>query len=181
MGDQDESELPDEIFGALRLKRKVGGTGYMYVTGPKRFSKKNPYQARVKNKRTGKTQNLGMYPSPHAAAIAVATVLGGGDNEQMESPRKHRKRGVQCSAPTPAMPDAIAHIACMLYVCLCGLCAISSPSVISARGVDYLFWLIWAELCDTDSPSLHRMHRAPPLHLLAIPHSHPDGLPRLWY
>ena len=53
MGDQDESELPDEIFGALRLKRKVGGTGYMYVTGPKRFSKKNPYQARVKNKRTG--------------------------------------------------------------------------------------------------------------------------------
>ena len=76
MGDQDESELPDEIFGALRLKRKVGGTGYMYVTGPKRFSKKNPYQARVKNKRTGKTQNLGMYPSPHAAAIAVATVLG---------------------------------------------------------------------------------------------------------
>jgi hypothetical protein len=29
----------------------------------------------------------------------------------------------------------------MLYVCLCGWCAISSPSVISARGVDYLFWL----------------------------------------
>jgi hypothetical protein len=56
MGDQDESELPDEIFGALRLKRRVGGTSYMYVTGPKRFSKKNPYQARVKNKRTGKTQ-----------------------------------------------------------------------------------------------------------------------------
>jgi hypothetical protein len=62
MGDQeqDKSELPDEIFGALWLKRKVGGTGFMYVTGPKRFSKKNPYQARVKNKRTGKTQNLGM-------------------------------------------------------------------------------------------------------------------------
>ena len=35
MGDQDESEVPDEIFGALRLKRKVGGTGYMYVTGPR--------------------------------------------------------------------------------------------------------------------------------------------------
>jgi hypothetical protein len=135
MGDQDESELPDEIFGTLRLKRKVGGTGYMYVTGPKRFSKKNPYQARVKNKRTGKTQNVGMYPSPHAATIAVATVLhGGGDDEQMESPRKHRKRDVQCYAPiTPAMPDAIAHLACMPYVCLCGLCAIASPSVISTR------------------------------------------------
>jgi hypothetical protein len=37
------------------------------------------------------------------------------------------------------MPDC-TH-ACMPYVCLCGLCAISSSSVISARGVDYLFWL----------------------------------------
>ena len=32
-----------------------------------------------------------------------------------------------------AMPDAIAHLACMPYVCLCGLCAIASPSVISTR------------------------------------------------
>ena len=56
MGDQDESELPDEIFGALRLKRKVGGTGYMCMSPARSASartKKNPYQARVKNKRTG--------------------------------------------------------------------------------------------------------------------------------
>jgi hypothetical protein len=102
-----ESELPDEIFGALRLKRKVGGTGYMYVTGPKRFSKKNPYhvpgarqeQAKCERGRRRTWACAHQHQSPHAAAIAVATVLGGGDNEQMESPRKHRTRGVQCSAP----------------------------------------------------------------------------------
>jgi len=55
--EQDESELPDEIFGALRLKRKVGGTGYMYVTGLKLFSKKNPYQVRGRAGTTGQTRS----------------------------------------------------------------------------------------------------------------------------
>ena len=87
-------ELPDEPFGNLMLKRKEGGTGYMYVTGPKSGSKKKPYQARIKNSRTGTTQHLGMYRTAHEAAQAVAAALAGGDNDDMDSPRKHAKRGM---------------------------------------------------------------------------------------
>jgi hypothetical protein len=78
---------------------------------------------------------------------------------------------------THAMPDAIAHIACMLYVCLCGLCAsfVSLSYLGPWRGFPLL--ALWAELCDTDSPSLHRMHR-PPCTALA-PACYPT-LPSSW-
>ena len=91
MAEQDE--LSDEMFGHLKLRRKEGGTGYMFVSGPIPRSKKNPYQARIKNTRIGKTQNLGVFPTAHAAAVAVATALANGDNEDMDSPRKRRQRG----------------------------------------------------------------------------------------
>ena len=89
----EEDEISDEAFGQLRLKRKAGGTGYMFVTGPKPKCKKNPYQARIMNNRIGKTQSLGSFPTAHAAAVAVASALANGDNEDMESPKKRRQRG----------------------------------------------------------------------------------------
>ena len=61
-------------YGNLRLKRAKNETGYMYVTRPGK-SKNKPYQARIKNKRIGKTQHLGSFPSALKAAIAVATAL----------------------------------------------------------------------------------------------------------
>ena len=67
MAEQDE--ISDEAFGQLRLKRKAGGTGYMFVTGPKPKCKKNPYQARIMNNRIGKTQSLGSFPTAHASAV----------------------------------------------------------------------------------------------------------------
>ena len=87
-------ELPDEPYGNLLLKRKAGGTGYMFVTGPKPKSKKNPYQARIMNNRIGRTQSLGSFPTAHAAAVAVAIALANGENEDMDSPKKRRQRGV---------------------------------------------------------------------------------------
>ena len=75
----EEDEISDEAFGQLRLKRKAGGTGYMFVTGPKPKCKKNPYQARIMNNRIGKTQSLGSFPTAHAAAVAVASALANGD------------------------------------------------------------------------------------------------------
>jgi hypothetical protein len=91
-GADTEEELPDEIYGNLRLKRAKNETGYMYVTRPGK-SKKKPYQARIKNKRLGKTQHLGSFVSAHRAAIAVATALAQNENENMDSPRKHAQRG----------------------------------------------------------------------------------------
>ena len=88
-----QEELEDEAWGNLWLKRKVGGTGYVYVTGPHAKSKSNPYQARVKNKRTGKLQGLGCFPTAHRAAVEVAKVLANGDDEDMDSPEKKKQRG----------------------------------------------------------------------------------------
>jgi hypothetical protein len=88
-----QEELEDEAWGNLWLKRKVGGTGYVFVTGPHAKSKSNPYQARVKNKRTGKTQGLGCFPTAHRAAVEVAKVLANGDDEDMDSPKKKKQRG----------------------------------------------------------------------------------------
>ena len=95
----EEDEISDEAFGQLRLKRKAGGTGYMFVTGPKPKCKKNPYQARIMNNRIGKTQSLGSFPTAHAAAVAVASALANGDNEDMESPKKRRLRGNATHSP----------------------------------------------------------------------------------
>ena len=89
----DDGELEDERWGNLYLKRKAGGTGYVFVTGPHSKSKVRPYQARIKNKRTGKTQSLGSFKTAHAAAVEVAKVLANGDDEDMESPQKRQKRG----------------------------------------------------------------------------------------
>ena len=97
MAEQDE--ISDEAFGQLRLKRKAGGTGYMFVTGPKPKCKKNPYQARIMNNRIGKTQSLGSFPTAHAAAVAVASALANGDNEDMASPQKRRLRGDATHSP----------------------------------------------------------------------------------
>jgi len=88
-----QEELEDEAWGNLWLKRKVGGTGYVYVTGPHAKSKSNPYQARVKNKRTGKLQGLGCFPTAHRAAVEVAKVLANGDDEDLDSPEKKKQRG----------------------------------------------------------------------------------------
>ena len=87
-----EEELPDEIFGNLMLKRAKNETGYMYVTRPGK-SKNKPYQARIKNKRIGKTQHLGSFPSALKAAIAVATALAQKEDQDMDSPRKQAQRG----------------------------------------------------------------------------------------
>ena len=51
------------------------------------------YQARVKNKRTGKTQGLGCFPTAHRAAVEVAKVLANGDDEDMDSPKIKKQRG----------------------------------------------------------------------------------------
>ena len=40
----EAADLPDEIFGALRLRRSTGKSGYYGVYGPSK-SKKRPYQA----------------------------------------------------------------------------------------------------------------------------------------
>ena len=64
----------------------------MYVTRPGK-SKKKPYQARIKNKRTGKTQHLGSFASAHLAARAVASALATNEDKDMQSPRKQAQRG----------------------------------------------------------------------------------------
>jgi hypothetical protein len=97
-----EEELPDEIFGNLRLKRAKNETGYMYVTRPGK-SKKKPYQARIKNKRTGKTQHLGSFASAHLAARAVASALATNEDKDMQSPRKQAQRGAWHPHPLPHM------------------------------------------------------------------------------
>ena len=116
MAEAHDGQLDDEICGNLRLKRKVGGTGYMYVTGPKLKSKKNPYQARVKNNRTGQTQNLGLFPTALAAAVAVASALANGDADDMDSPQKRRKRGVFaalfCHLPHPLFHQLPCSVLC---------------------------------------------------------------------
>ena len=109
MSEEAAEELPDEPYGNLLLKRKAGGTGYMFVTGPNPKSKKNPYQARIMNNRIHKTQSLGSFPTAHAAAVAVASALANGENEDMDSPRKRRQRGVH---PNPNHTHCIC-IACM--------------------------------------------------------------------
>jgi hypothetical protein len=79
------------------LKRKKDGTGYLYVTKPG-LSKQKPYQARIKNKRTMKTQHLGNFATAQIAAVEVAKALQLRENEDMNSPRKHAKRGM-CHHP----------------------------------------------------------------------------------
>ena len=93
----DAEALPDEPFGNFMLKRKKDGTGYLYVTKPG-LSKQKPYQARIKNKRTMKTQHLGNFATAQIAAVEVAKALQLRENEDMNSPRKHAKRGM-CHHP----------------------------------------------------------------------------------
>ena len=107
MAEVTTEELADERWGNLYLKRKAGGTGYMYVTGPHLKSKRNPYQARVRNKRIGKTQDLGSFPTAQLAAVAVATALASGDTEEMDSPKKRRKRGKLPICPARAQLAAL--------------------------------------------------------------------------
>ena len=104
-----EEELPDEIFGLLRLKRKKGGTSYKFVTKPG-LSKNKPFQARVKNKRTNKTQHLGSFATAHAAAVEVARVLAQQDDEDMASPRKHAARGVVTPSHTCCSTSSQSHM-----------------------------------------------------------------------
>ena len=107
-----EEELPDEIFGNLMLKRAKNETGYMYVTRPGK-SKNKPYQARIKNKRIGKTQHLGSFVSAHKAAIAVATALAQNEDKDMNSPRKHAQRGAR--HPHVHMQHVYKSLTCALF------------------------------------------------------------------
>jgi hypothetical protein len=75
----------------LRLKRNDSKTGYKFVY--KIQSKKNPFQAMVVNKRTGKQQSIGLFPTAQSAAVHIATVLSQGDDDDLPSPRKRQKRG----------------------------------------------------------------------------------------
>ena len=96
-------DIEDEIYGALRLKRNTGQTGYVGVYKVK--SKKRPFQAIVRNKRTGKNQGLGSFPTAQEAAVKLATVLVVGDDEDLDSPRKQRERGApqtRSLAPPPS-------------------------------------------------------------------------------
>ena len=91
----DEEIYEHETYGSLILKLNSKG-GYCGVT--KTSSKKNPYQAVVTNKRRGKQQGIGSYSSAKIAAIRVAIAIKQNETENMESPRKHKKRG-ECSPP----------------------------------------------------------------------------------
>ena len=53
-------ELPDELYGLLRMKRSHCKSGYVGVYPVN--SKKRPFQAMIRNKGTGKTQGLGSFP-----------------------------------------------------------------------------------------------------------------------
>jgi hypothetical protein len=86
-----EEELEDEIYGNLRLKRNTGQTGYVGVYKVK--SKKRPFQAIVRNQRTGKKQGLGSYATAQQAAVRLATAIATGENEDLDSPRKQAERG----------------------------------------------------------------------------------------
>ena len=91
-GEAADGDLPDEIFGALRLKRSTKAmTGYIGVY--KSAGKKKPFTAQVKNKRTLRYQNLGTFQTAHAAAVAVAAAMSQGNDEDMDSPRKQAGRG----------------------------------------------------------------------------------------
>ena len=83
--------MEDEIYGNLLLKRNSGQTGYAGVFKVK--SKKRPFQAVVRNKRTNKNQGLGSFATAKEAAIRVATARATGEDEDLDSPRKQRERG----------------------------------------------------------------------------------------
>jgi|SouAtlMetagenome_1021521.scaffolds.fasta_scaffold120453_1 hypothetical protein len=79
------------MFGILRLKRRVGGTGYKYVYKSK--SETNPFQAMIFMKHLGRQRSLGHFATAKEAAIKVATTLSLGDDDDLPSPRKQQKRG----------------------------------------------------------------------------------------
>ena len=93
----DEYGNEYEPYGNLKLLKKSGKEGYKYVYGPSK-SKKRPYQAMIKNERTGKQQGLGSFKTAFEAAVAVAKAIAAGETEDMASPRKQCKRG----APLPS-------------------------------------------------------------------------------
>ena len=66
-------ELPDELYGLLRLKRSHNKSGYVGVYPAN--SKKRPFQAMIRNQRTGQPQGLGSFKTAQQAAVAVATAL----------------------------------------------------------------------------------------------------------
>ena len=83
------------LYGAYTVCKSKGG----YCGVIKTSSKKNPCQAVVTNKRRGKQQGIGSYSSAKIAAIRVSIAIKQNENDDMESPRKHKKRG-ECS-PSP--------------------------------------------------------------------------------
>ena len=92
---------PDERFGVLRLKRSnVNKTGYVGVQKTK--SNKRPFQATVINKRTGKQQGIGSFSTAQEAAVERARALYYGEDENLGSPQKRRRRGAALATQQPA-------------------------------------------------------------------------------